>query len=75
MCLAVPHVITELLDPRTARARAGRAEVTIRLDLLEDLREGETVLVHGGFAIERVAPEAEAELASLWEEVRRLAGS
>ena len=74
MCLAIPHELTELLPDHRARATAGTAQVTIRTDLLSEPRVGDVVLVHGGFAIERVHQEKQEELASLWEEVHRLAG-
>ena len=74
MCLAIPHVIRELLDDKRAEAFAGPVRTEIRTDLIENAAPGDIVLVHAGFAIERVDPSESEELLALWEEVRRLAG-
>jgi hypothetical protein len=38
------------------------------------LKPGDTVLVHAGFAIEKLSPEDSDELKALWDELRALAG-
>ncbi|HOI80771.1 MAG: HypC/HybG/HupF family hydrogenase formation chaperone [Thermovirgaceae bacterium] len=74
MCLAVPHRIIALRATNRALALAGAVETEIRTDLVPGLGEGDLVLVHAGFAIERLLPEEGEELERLWEEVRELAG-
>ncbi|HCP07901.1 MAG: Hydrogenase maturation protein HypC [Synergistales bacterium 58_81] len=74
MCLAVPHRIIALRAANRALALAGAVETEIRTDLVPGLKEGDLVLVHAGFAIERLLPEEGEELERLWEEVRELAG-
>ncbi|MGI6782627.1 MAG: HypC/HybG/HupF family hydrogenase formation chaperone [Aminivibrio sp.] len=74
MCLAVPHTIEEILDGGRAVAVSGAARVEIRTDLLEDPAPGDSVLVHAGFAIEKLSPEESEELNDLWDELRTLAG-
>ena len=59
MCLAIPMKVMELNPPEAVVDQAG-VRLTIRTDLLDDLQVGEYVLVHAGFAIERLRPE-EAE--------------
>lgn len=75
MCLAVPHVLVEITGPCTAIGRAGTIEVEIRTDLLEGARPGDRVLVHAGFAIEKLQPEEATEIEALWEEIRALSGT
>lgn len=75
MCLAVPHRIVEIRDDSQALARTGAVEVEVRTDLLEDIRIGDVVLVHAGFAIEKLQEDDGKELEQLWEEVRRFAES
>jgi len=53
MCVAVPCRITEIDGP-VARAEVGGASVQIRLDLVEGVRVGDYVIVHAGFALERL---------------------
>jgi len=73
MCLAVPHRIEEMRADHTARARAGAVVVEIRTDLIEEPRVGDLVLVHAGFAIERLQEEEGREIEALFEEIRGLA--
>lgn len=74
MCLAVPHTIVEILGENRALAAAGAVRTEIRTDLVEDTAPGDTVLVHAGFAIEKLSPEDSEELKDLWDELRALAG-
>lgn len=74
MCLAVPHTIVEILGENRALAAAGAVLTEIRTDLVEDAAPGDTVLVHAGFAIEKLSPEDSEELKDLWDELRALAG-
>jgi hydrogenase expression/formation protein HypC len=54
-------------------ARAGAVNVEIRTDLIDDVTLGDLVLVHAGFAIEKLQEEEGREIEALFEEVRRLA--
>lgn len=72
MCLALPHRILSIDGKGRAVARAGRSDVEVRLDLVDDVAVGDRVLVHAGFAIEKLAPADGQELEALFEEVRRL---
>ncbi|MEA4953565.1 MAG: HypC/HybG/HupF family hydrogenase formation chaperone [Aminivibrio sp.] len=74
MCLAVPHTIETILGEHRALAAAGAVRTEIRTDLVDDVEPGDTVLVHAGFAIEKLSPEDSEELKSLWDELRALAG-
>ena len=56
MCLAVPLRITAI-DGMDAEAERGGVKRRVRLDLLRDPKIGEYVLVHAGFAIERIDEE------------------
>lgn len=74
MCLAIPHTIHEILDENRALAVAGAVRTEIRTDLIDAPARGDTVLVHAGFAIEKLAPSDAKELAELWDELRSLTG-
>ena len=74
MCLAVPHTIETILGEHRALAAAGAVRTEIRTDLDDDVEPGDTVLVHAGFAIEKLSPEDSEELKALWDELRALAG-
>jgi hydrogenase expression/formation protein HypC len=59
MCLAVPVKIEEITGPNTAVGVMSGVRRTIDISLLENPQVGEYVLLHAGFAIERI-DEAEA---------------
>jgi hydrogenase expression/formation protein HypC len=58
VCLAVPLQVIEVRG-RTARARSAGLEIDVALDLVDDVSVGDYVIVHAGFAIQRLT-EAEA---------------
>ncbi len=74
MCLAVPHIIVEIISPQEALAEAGGIRHHIRTDCLPSVSSGEMVLVHAGFAIEKVAHHQKEELAELWKELYAATG-
>ena len=59
MCLAVPMKIVDV-NGNTARVALSGLEQEVDVRFLEDPRPGEYVIVHAGFAIDRLDP-AEAE--------------
>lgn len=73
MCLAIPCTIEEIngLDATAAVAGVRRR---IRLDLLEDVRVGDAVLVHSGFAIQKLRAEDAAEVVRVITELGERAG-
>ena len=54
MCLAVPGKIEELLSDGYAVADFMGIKKTVALDLAEDLRVGDYVIVHAGFVLNRL---------------------
>ena len=70
MCLAVPYVIKKISEDGSALAVSDGVEFEIRLDLIENPSPGDTVLVHAGFAIQKLSGRESAELTALWEEIR-----
>lgn len=67
MCLAVPFEVIELKD-NCATACFGTTRREVFLDLLDDVKIGDFVIVHAGFAIEKLnKDEAEKTIALLKE--------
>ena len=73
MCLAIPHTIVAISGHKSAIGRAGTVEVEVRTDLLENLSVGDIVLVHAGFAIEKLMSEEASEIEALWDTIRAFA--
>ena len=69
MCLAVPHTIERILDHNTVLATAGSVQVEVRVHLLDSADIGDTVLVHAGFAIDKLEENDSIELQALWNEI------
>ena len=62
MCLAIPGRILEVVDEanRLAKVDVAGVQRTVNVGLLDDAVEGDWVLIHVGFALQKV-DEAEAE--------------
>ena len=68
MCLAVPLKLIEI-NGKTAIGEAMGVSREVRVDFIRDPKPGEYVIVHAGFAIERLS-EQQAQLdLEAWAEV------
>ena len=64
MCLAIPaQVIT--VEGKSARVTIEDVEYTASLLLLDDVKPGDFIMLHAGFAIEKVDPLEAAETLQL----------
>lgn len=68
MCLAIPAEIISM-DGDMAKVSIGGTIVNASLQLIEDPKVGEYVLLHSGFAIEKVSKEEAAETMRLLKEL------
>ncbi len=72
MCLAVPLKILSV-DGRQAVGEAGGLTQRLRVDFIPDIRPGDYVMVHAGFAIEKLTEQqAKENLACIQEAVDAL---
>lgn len=64
MCLAIPACVEELIDDDSAIVNLGGVRKEISLALVEDVMLGDYVIVHVGYAIQKLdQTEAEHTLA------------
>ena len=64
MCLALPALVTELLPDDLAKVELGGVTKEVSLALVADVQPGDYVIVHVGYALQRLdAAEAEKTLA------------
>ena len=68
MCLAIPAQITKFIQKDNATINMAGIEQDINISLLEDLKIGDYVIVHAGFAISKLLPEEAEETLRLFEE-------
>jgi hydrogenase expression/formation protein HypC len=70
MCLAIPMEIIEI-NGNEAVAEAGGIRKEVRLDLIESAKIGDFILIHTGYAIERLDPAEARETLELIKQVYR----
>jgi hydrogenase expression/formation protein HypC len=68
MCLAIPAKVISV-DGVSARVSIEDVEYTASLLLLDDVKPGDFIMLHAGFAIEKVDPEEAAETLRLLNEM------
>lgn len=68
MCLAIPLTI-EKIEGNTAIASAHGISQTIRIDFIPDVQIGDEVMVHAGFAIEKVDSQEAQKTRDLYQEI------
>ena len=70
MCIAAPaHVVEIDRENGILSADFGGVTQTAKLNLLPDVEVGDYVLIHAGFAIEKLTEEAAKESLEAWEEL------
>ena len=70
MCIAAPALVVEInKEDNVLFADFGGARQPAKMDLLPDVEVGEYVLIHAGFAIEKLSEEAAKESLEAWEEL------
>ena len=72
MCLAVPGLVKGI-NGDYADVDFGGVRKKVCVTLLPELQVGEYVIVHTGYAIERMKPEEAKKTLALWEELAELA--
>ena len=73
MCLAIPLQLLEI-NGNTAIGEAMGMRREIRVDFIENPQVGDYVIVHAGFAIERLPEQQALDDLEAWEEVRNALG-
>ena len=69
MCLAIPMKIREI-KKEFALVESGRLLRTVNIQMLPGIRPGDYVLVHAGFAIEKLDPTRAKETLRMLDEIR-----
>lgn len=71
MCVAIPMKVIEIHGDRGI-VEAGRMQREVGLHLLENIKIGDYVLVHAGFAIQKVDEKEAQETLALLNEMENL---
>ena len=68
MCLAIPMLVKSI-DKTQAEVELDGTTQTISLMLIKDIKPGDYVIVHAGYAIEKLKEEEAKEVMDLWEQI------
>jgi hydrogenase expression/formation protein HypC len=75
MCLAIPLRLVEV-NGNVGKVDVGGATREVGLHLIEDPQPGDYLLVHAGFAIQKLDEEEAQKTLALWQEIaQRMEGS
>ncbi len=72
MCLAIPILVEELLPDEMARVTLGGVSKAVSIALLEDVRVGDYLLIHVGYALARLDPDEAALTLAMMREAALL---
>ena len=71
MCLSVPAKVVEI-NGEIARVAVGETIINASLQMLDDVEIGDYVLLHTGFALQKISAADAAETLALFEELEEL---
>jgi hydrogenase expression/formation protein HypC len=74
MCLAIPVRVVELLEGDEATVDAGGVRKRISLALVDDVSVGDYVILHVGYALNRLSAEEAERTLTLFEELSAASG-
>lgn len=74
MCLAIPAQVIEILEHDQAIVDMGGVRKPISTALLEEVAVGDYVIVHVGYALNRLDPDEAAETLRLFAEMAEVIG-
>ena len=69
MCLAIPVQVTELLPDDMAKVSLDGVTKVVSTALVEDLKVGDYVVLHVGYALSKIDPEEAARTLELFASV------
>lgn len=72
MCLAVAAEVITIVDEYTAEVEVEGVAMKISTFLLPDINKGDFVLVHAGFAIEKIDRVAAEENLRIWRQLHEI---
>ena len=71
MCLSIPAKVVKIED-ETARVSVGGSKYNAGLQMLEDVQVGDYILLHAGFAIQKISEKEAEETLQLFREMGEL---
>jgi hydrogenase expression/formation protein HypC len=72
MCVATPMRIVSI-EGQSAKVDASGIQAQVSIELVDDVGIGDYVIVHAGYAIQRLTPEEAQETLAIFERLKELA--
>ena len=72
MCLAVPMKVVEI-NEHNALAEIGGVKIMVNIQLVDNIKVGDYVIVHVGFAIEKLNEEEAKKTIDMLEDMEKMA--
>ncbi|MCS7230909.1 MAG: HypC/HybG/HupF family hydrogenase formation chaperone [Elusimicrobiota bacterium] len=72
MCVAFPMKVIELIDNNYAICEYEGIRKKVRIDLLKDVNIGDYVLIHVGFAIQKINVEDAQKTIKVYKEIQNI---
>jgi hydrogenase expression/formation protein HypC len=69
MCLAIPAKVVQLLDGDNGLVDVGGVQKEVSLALVEDVAVGDFVIIHVGYALNKIDPEEAEKTLALFREL------
>jgi hydrogenase expression/formation protein HypC len=73
MCLSIPAKVLSV-DGITAKASVGGAIVNTSLHLVDDIKPGDYILIHTGFALQKISEEEALETIRIIQDLEKETG-
>ena len=73
MCLSIPAKVLSV-EGNTAKASVGGAIVNTSLHLVDDVKPGDYILIHTGFALQKISEEEALETIRIIQELEEETG-
>ncbi len=73
MCLAVPVKVIEVIDSENAVIDLSGTKKTVNVELIEDVKVGDYVILHVGYALQKVDPDQAQKTLAMFRENPTLA--
>ena len=69
MCLGIPMRVVEIISTDKARVETGKVTIDVSTQLVEEIKIGDYVIVHAGFALQVMDMKAAEETLDLLDQM------
>jgi hydrogenase expression/formation protein HypC len=74
MCLSIPAKVLSV-EGNTAKASVGGAIINTSLHLVDDVKPGDYILIHTGFALQKISEEEALETIRIIQDLEKETGN